>query len=515
MRLWLGCVVMAGCALLAVVGLAGAASAAGGSGPVFGVADDAPLFALDSGAKSYAELKNLGMSQERFTVLYEGDPTSIATAPFLDGALAAAKTAGVEPTLSLFADPNGPSGARAPAAGPFCRWVRMVAARYPDVTRFIIGNEVNTTRFWSPQHTRADANAGPDRYEALLARCYDTLKALNPAIQVVGMGLSPRSVDAKSTAPLAFIRAVGAAYKASHRSAPIMDQLAVHPYPNPNANPPPLAFDAGYEKPDFYGITQLGRVKQAVYDAFRHTGQPTTLTGLRLLVDEIGYQTPESGKPLYTGIESSPTVSESTQARNYAYVVQDYACDPSLAAVLFLHLRDEANLDITPTSGGWQSGLEHPDGSRKPAYGVVRKAIAAGCVGSPVKWAPVRGVLVGAIGRIRFTSGQTPREVGVELAFSTALTGRITLVRGSKTLSTTRLECVPAGAHTFGLVVPAATAAGPAVVNVVATDDLGRPLKLSADVDVPAAATTTGKATTTTPPAASTRAQPAGGVVHT
>ena len=265
-----------------------------------------------------------------------------------------------------------------------------------------------------------------------------------------------------------------------------MDQLAVHPYPNPNANPPPLAFDAGYEKPDFYGITQLGRVKQAVYDAFRHTGQPTTLTGLRLLVDEIGYQTPESGKPLYTGTESSPTVSESTQARNYAYVVQDYACDPSLAAVLFLHLRDEANLDITPTSGGWQSGLEHPDGSRKPAYRVVRKAIAAGCVGSPVKWAPVRGVLVGAIGRIRFTSGQTPREVGVELAFSTALTGRITLVRGSKTLSTTRLECVPAGAHTFGLVVPAATAAGPAVVNVVATDDLGRPLKLSADVDVPA-----------------------------
>ena len=124
-------------------------------------------------------------------------------------------------------------------------------------------------------------------------------------------------------------------------------------------------------------------------------------------------------------------------------------------------------------------------------------------------------VLVGAIGRIRFTSGQTPREVGVELAFSTALTGRITLVRGSKTLSTTRLECVPAGAHTFGLVVPAATAAGPAVVNVVATDDLGRPLKLSADVDVPTAATTTGKATTTRPPAASTRAQPAGGVVHT
>ena len=114
--------------------------------------------------------------------------------------------------------------------------------------------------------------------------------------------------------------------------------LAVHPYPNPNANPPPLAANAGYQDPGFYGITQLGRVKQAVYDAFSHTGQPTTLAGLRLVVDEIGYQSNESGKPHYTGIESSPTVPESTQACYYAYVVQDYSCDPSLSAVLFFHL---------------------------------------------------------------------------------------------------------------------------------------------------------------------------------
>ena len=75
-----------------------------------------------------------------------------------------------------------------------------------------------------------------------------------------------------------------------------MDQLAVHPYPNPNANLPPA--ETGTRSR--LTITQLGRVKQAVYDAFSHTGQPTTLTGLRLLVDEIGNDF-ESGKLLYTG----------------------------------------------------------------------------------------------------------------------------------------------------------------------------------------------------------------------
>jgi hypothetical protein len=130
------------------------------------------------------------------------------------------------------------------------------------------------------------------------------------------MGLAPRSLSASSTKPLDFIRAVGNAYRKSHRTLPLMDALAVHPYPNPNASPPPPN-RAAYEDPSFYGITQLDRVKQAVHDPFRKTPQPTA-----------------------------------------------------------------------PTSGGWQSGLEYPDGTPKPSLAAVHQAITAGCTGPLVSWAP-------------------------------------------------------------------------------------------------------------------------------
>ena len=103
------------------------------------------------------------------------------------------------------------------------------------------------------------------------------------------------------------------------------------------------------------------------------------MTGLKLLVDEVGYQSAEApGTHGYTGVEDSPTVSESEQADYYARIVQMYGCDPSISGVLFFHLIDESNLNTTPTSGGWQSGLEYPDGTPKPSYAAVEQAIAAG-----------------------------------------------------------------------------------------------------------------------------------------
>ena len=129
-------------------------------------------------------------------------------------------------------------------------------------------------------------------------------------------------------------------------------------------------------------------MKQAVYDAFAGTNQPTTLNGLSILVDEIGYQSNENGHAGYTGTESSPTVSEAQQATYYARVVQLYSCDPTISGVLFFHLIDETNLNTTATSGGWQSGLEYPDGTPKPSYSAVGSAISAGCGGAQTTWSP-------------------------------------------------------------------------------------------------------------------------------
>ena len=38
------------------------------------------------------------------------------------------------------------------------------------------------------------------------------------------------------------------------------------------------------------GLRQPDRVKQALWDAFAGTGQPTTREGLRLYLDEVGWQ---------------------------------------------------------------------------------------------------------------------------------------------------------------------------------------------------------------------------------
>ena len=54
--------------------------------------------------------------------------------------------------------------------------------RMPPGIPFIIGNEVNATRFWSPQHTADDPDAGPRSYEKVLAACYSRLKAVSSEI---------------------------------------------------------------------------------------------------------------------------------------------------------------------------------------------------------------------------------------------------------------------------------------------------------------------------------------------
>jgi hypothetical protein len=47
--------------------------------------------------------------------------------------------------------------------------------------------------------------------------------------------------------------------------------------------------------------------------------------------------------------------------------------------VLLFLLVDERDRGVTEEGGGWQSGLLHPDGERKPAFDAVATAIKTGC----------------------------------------------------------------------------------------------------------------------------------------
>jgi hypothetical protein len=397
----LGC--LSACALLAgVLSLAGSGSAArfGDSAAVatappihWGVADDMSKYADDGGAWFYGELNAAHFTENRWTLAWDASqPTTITELAFLQRAAPKAQAAGIHIVLSLYsvhASDHDPTA--------FCAWAASVATLVKGwgINDFIVWNEPNTQLYWTPQ-----AGAGA-AYEALLAQCYDTIHAADAQANVIGMGLSPRASTSASTEPFVFLHDVGAAYDASGRTTPIMDQLAIHPYPNPNS--PTDSPDVGYTDTDRYGIPNLDRVKQAVYDAFNGTGQPTTLNGLTFRVDEVGWQTDTTAYPQYVNTENVATVSEATQVQYLKTMTEKYlACDPTVTDVELFLLVDEKyrnGKDETGkvVGGGWQSGLLTAGGEGvsqpKLAYSDAslmfdRDSGRAACHGAMTSWTP-------------------------------------------------------------------------------------------------------------------------------
>jgi hypothetical protein len=404
--------VLSAALLGSVVSAAGAKPAA--APPInYGVADDTGKYADDGGAWFDGMLKGANLTEVRWTLAYNGDPNSITELPFIQRAAPQAQADGVHVVLALYARPASSHDANA-----FCTWAALVASTVKQwgIHDYIVWNEPNTALYWSPQDSSA-----PAAYEALLARCYDAIHGADSAARVNGFGLSPRSNGPTQTAPIPFILGVGAAYKASGRTTPIMDQMSVHPYPNPNS--PTDGPDVGYTATNNYGVPNLDRVKQAIYDAFHGTGQPTTLNGLTFRIDELGWQTNTTQYPQYYNDENVAVVSEQTQAQYVQQAIQRYlACDPTVTDVEWFLLVDEPTRngkDKTNKTigGGWQSGLLTAGGkdvsTPKLAYGQDSGPFAQGraaCTGGLVTWAP----------QTASTGGQTSGNAGGNAAKSKA-----------------------------------------------------------------------------------------------
>ena len=382
-----------------LVGITLAASAAASPRAVpqisYGVADDVSKYADDGGASFYANMPGAGLTQNRWTLAWNpAEPTVIEELPFLERAAPLAQRAGVQVTLALY---SRVATRHEPQA--FCSWAGEVARTVEKwgIENFIVGNEPNTRLFWLPQKDAKGRDVAAPAFTALLARCYDAIKLANPDANVIGMGLSPRASTSQSNEPLVFLRDVGKAYRASGRKRPLMDQLAIHPYPNPSR--PTDAPHVGYPSPARYGISNLVRVKQAVWDAFHGTAQPTTLEGLTFRIDEIGWQVDTRGLPGYVNLENVATVKEGTQSAYVAQMVQAYfACDPAVTDVLLFLLVDEPYRNGRDAAGralggGWQSGLMTFGGQRLGSYTTMGQLAARGrdaCSGRTIAWTPRR-----------------------------------------------------------------------------------------------------------------------------
>ncbi|TML11266.1 MAG: hypothetical protein E6G31_11660 [Actinobacteria bacterium] len=361
-----------------------------------GAADDHPKASPEIAGEFYEAMKDVGLTENRITLLWDSaHPMTIESQDNLAAAIQDAQADGVRITLDIY-----PSRAKAltesrVAPARFANFVALVARTFPTVKDFIVGNEPNKSRFWQPQFNANHTRAACAAYEPVLAASYDALKSVDRSITVIGVGLGPRGTDNPvargnlSISPARCLADMGRVYRRSRRTKPIMDALSYHAYPNASTD----KLETGYAWPNA-GIPDLARVKQAVWDAFHRTGQPTfeeagmpygPARTLKLRLNEVGWQVaiPPASRGAYYGKESVVTTDEGTQAAIYGNLIPLLACDPAVESVLFFNLVDEANLDR------WQSGLMRADWTRRPSYGIVKGAIVAGqtrCAGRRVAW---------------------------------------------------------------------------------------------------------------------------------
>jgi hypothetical protein len=395
-------------AWLALVGaLVPASAAAADGGLVVGVADDGAKYADDGGGNFFSLMRDVGLQSNRITVTWDStdgnNGLTIHEQSFLDRVIPVAAIRGIDIVLDVY-----PLRARAFAVDAtnritlFAEYLQLLARTYPTVKTFIVGNEPNQPRFQQPQFVRKGRKAykatAAALYEHVLAAGYDALKAVNPEITVVGIGLSPRGNDdprAKnniSRSPVRFLHDLAVEYRRSGRDRPLMDQLGFHPYPNSNAD----KFSRGYAWPNA-GITNLDRIKQAVWDGFHGTAQPVFAEpsaygidrdpgpSLGLQLDEYGRQVTVISSEItqYTGRENVKTISETRQAGMYATVLRRAECDPAVKGFYYFHLVDERDLDR------FQSGLLRADWSKRPSYDAVKDVLTqtqGRCTGQTGVW---------------------------------------------------------------------------------------------------------------------------------
>jgi hypothetical protein len=367
--------------LLAMIGAAIVASApaarAGGPTMLVGAAEDAVKSNTPAEAKARVDLLRLaGLDAVRVTSIW--DPTHPTPGPDTILQLRNLTQAAALDGMKVFASVYNFGSRTTPLSdgdqASFAAHAAYLAQNVPGLTNFIIGNEPNLNRFWLPQFGPNGEDLAAPAYTSLLAKTYDALKAVNPAIRVYGGAISPRGIDRPGSgrdthSPTVFIQDMGTAYRNSGRTAPIMDILAIHPYPENSTIPPTFA----HPNTTPIGIADYTKLTSLLATAFDGTAQAGST--LPILYAEYGVETqiPSTKAFLYTGTEPATIkpVPESTQAAYYGQAMQIAFCQPNVVGLFIFHAFDESDLDR------FQSGLYYSDGTAKTSLAAVKEATRA------------------------------------------------------------------------------------------------------------------------------------------
>lgn len=348
-------------------------AAAGGPSLVVGVAEDSPKQATLTGAKAKMTMAQLaGVSQVRVTAQWRPGLTAPPDGELaaLRNAVDAGRLAGIRLVVDVYPFGSSVTPLTPQARAEFAAYTAaVVRAGYPEV---IVGNEPNINRFWMPQFAVDGSNAAAAAFLPLLAETYDAAKAADPSVFVWGLGVSPRGSDNPALArhthsPTGFIRDLGRAYRASGRTTPIMDGLAIHPYGDNSSQGPK---DSAHPNSTTIGVADYPKLVRLLGEAF--DGTPQRGSSLPILYDEYGVETQIAADraSLYDGNEPDTTrpVDAATQARFYREAIELAFCQPTVSGIFLFHLEDEK------ARAAWQSGLYDIQGRPRPAVETVRTA---------------------------------------------------------------------------------------------------------------------------------------------
>ena len=258
----------------------------------------------------------------------------------------------------------------------YCGYVGRLLKRVPNLAAIVIWNEANSPRYWP-------AASGAAGYEALLARCWDVLHAVKSNVNVIDS-------TASHYEPAQFIRALGAAYRASGRQRPIVDTFGHNPYPESASEDP----WATHPATGSIGEGDYLRLLAALTEAFQFTAQRVpSASWTRLWYLEDGFQTavPWTLEPLYYGRENDrfvlPAIAvgdAKSQSEQLVAAISLAYCQPAVGAFFNFELYDEQRL------GGWQSGVFYANGMRKASYRAF-KQVAADSARGDIDCTTVRG----------------------------------------------------------------------------------------------------------------------------
>jgi len=307
------------------------------------------------------------------TILPPGQVSRLQRAAML------ASMRGITPIVSIYnvtgaTAPNDPS-----SRAQFVEFAKSTVRELPWVSTFIVGNEPNSPVYWQPQFDVAGKDAAASSYEQLLAATYDGIKQTRPGATVVGGALDSHGNDVPeahpaSHSPATFIRDLGAAYRASGRTAPIMDVFDQHVYGDTSAMPPSMPhLNSTLTEGDY---TRLVALLGKAFDGTAQKG-----TRLPILYGEYGVESaiPPAKASAYSGAEDAPTVDETTQGSYYAQAFRLAQCEPNVIGILIFHVVDESAL------GAWQSGPFYADGTPKSSLQTIHDAAVSAESGAGAK----------------------------------------------------------------------------------------------------------------------------------